>query len=238
MDQHNYKKYYEKEGEKKDTWNLEKKSPTYYQEIVRYERILDSVAPTGQIIDFGCGDGFLSNLLAQKGLDVVSVDLALSRLRKTKSACAHDSFVLTNIEKSGLKSDIFDFLVCSEVLEHIPNYPHVVDEMFRILKPGGKAIITVPYKENLKTFICPHCQESFHPDGHLHRFDKTNLADTFKQAGFKIKSQTTFRHKLLVQVQYHLKLRYGFLLRNLDRLFSTINPEFTWYLMIEAEKKE
>lgn len=238
MDKKKYQNYYEKEGQIKDTWGLDKKSPTYYQEMVRYEKICDSVGSSGRTVDFGCGDGFLSNLLALKGLNVVSVDLALSRLKKTKLACAHDSFVLTNIEKSGFKSNCVDFIVCSEVLEHIPNYPHVINEMLRILKPGGKAIITVPYKEKLKTYICPHCHESFHPDGHLHRFDKNNLAEAFRHAGFRITKQKSFRHKLLVQLQYHLKMKYGFLLRNLDRFFSAVHPEFTWYLMIEAEKPE
>jgi SAM-dependent methyltransferase len=236
MEQERNKKFYEKEGLLRDTWTLKKNSPGYYQEMVRYERIADKVGSLGCAVDFGCGDGFLSNLLAKKGLDVFSVDLALSRLKKTKAACTHDSFVITDIEKVGFKSNNFDYLVCSEVLEHIPNYPIVIREMFRVLKPGAKAVITVPYKEKLKTYVCPHCHESFHPDDHLHRFDKGNLAETFSKAGFKIKSQKSFRHKLLVQLQYHLKFRYGFLLRNVDKLFSAINPEFTWYLMIEAEK--
>ena len=215
---------------------MQKNSPRYYQEMVRYEKILENVDKEGLVVDFGCGDGYLSYLMSKKGLKVVSVDLALSRLKKKKASCTHENFLLSNIEKAGIKKDSADFLVCSEVLEHIPNYPNVIDEMFRILKSGGKAIITVPFKENLKTFVCPHCHESFHPDGHLHRFDKINLAEKFRSAGFNILAQKTFRNKFLVQLQYHLKMKYGFLLRNLDRFFSAIQPNFTWYLMVIVKK--
>lgn len=219
MTDNNYKNYYEKEGELKDTWGLAKNSPTYYQEMVRYERILQAVGKSGTVVDFGCGDGYLSGLMASNGLNVISVDLALSRLKKSKAAAKHQNFFLSNIEFAAIKTGSVDIVVCSEVLEHIPKYENVVKEIYRVLKPGCRAIITVPYKENLKTFVCPHCHKSFHPDGHLHRFDRSNLSETFSMSGFKIRYQKTFRHKLLVQLQYHLKLPYGFFLRILDRLF-------------------
>lgn len=49
--------------------------------------------------------------------------------------------------------DAFDLIICNHVLEHIPNDTRAMKELYRILKPGGKAILQVPYDKNKeKTF--------------------------------------------------------------------------------------
>lgn len=49
--------------------------------------------------------------------------------------------------------DTFDLIICNHVLEHIPNDTRAMKELYRILKPGGKAILQVPYDKNKeKTF--------------------------------------------------------------------------------------
>ncbi len=47
----------------------------------------------------------------------------------------------------------FDFIICNHVLEHIPDDTKAMQELYRILKPGGLAILQVPYNSDLeKTF--------------------------------------------------------------------------------------
>lgn len=43
----------------------------------------------------------------------------------------------------------FDFIICNHVLEHIPNDTKAMQELYRILRPGGTAILQVPYKADL-----------------------------------------------------------------------------------------
>ncbi|MGN6566347.1 MAG: class I SAM-dependent methyltransferase [Flavipsychrobacter sp.] len=54
------------------------------------------------------------------------------------------SNIVADITKSELKSDTYDFIVCWHVLEHIIEDEKAISEMFRILKPGGAALISVP----------------------------------------------------------------------------------------------
>ncbi len=49
------------------------------------------------------------------------------------------------------KDDQFDFIICNHVLEHIPNDTQAMKEIYRVLKPGGTAILQVPYKADLST---------------------------------------------------------------------------------------
>jgi SAM-dependent methyltransferase len=48
------------------------------------------------------------------------------------------------------KNDEFDFIICNHVLEHIPDDTKAMQELYRILKPGGTAILQVPYQQNRK----------------------------------------------------------------------------------------
>ena len=51
------------------------------------------------------------------------------------------------------QNDEFDFIICNHVLEHIPNDTKAMQEIYRVLAPGGTAILQVPYKASLqKTF--------------------------------------------------------------------------------------
>ncbi len=240
MDEETYKKYYETVATQKNIWNTEKNTPMYFQEMVRYEAVLKHLPHSAtQVVDLGCGDGYLSYLMAKAGHVVTSVDLSSNRLKKFEEAASeyHIQQVQADIKNTGLPADFFDAVVCSEVLEHIEGYEDVLKEAHRILKPGGSFIVTVPYNEQLKIIICPHCHKPFYRDGHVNSFNKKNLAESIRNAGFEVELQTTFRNKLSVHIQYHFKLKYGFFLKNLDKFFSAILPNFTFYLLVKSRKK-
>jgi len=203
-------------------------------------RILEAVPRWAHsALDLGCGDGYLSYLLAKRGIHVTAVDVSLTRLEKFRDIARAYGItqIQADVRQTGLSSGSFDLVICSEVLEHIPDYHNVLKEAYRILKDEGHMIITVPYKENLKPIVCPHCLKVFYQDGHLHRFDRRNLARKLKNTGFEIRRQKTFRSRGVVHLQHHLRLRYGALLRALDAIFSKLLPEWTFYLFIEAVKK-
>ncbi|MBD3385926.1 methyltransferase domain-containing protein [candidate division KSB1 bacterium] len=233
------RQYYEAVAHRTNIWTCAPGSPTYYQEMVRYERIIAELPESGLAVDLGCGNGYLSYLMSKRGLTVISVDLSISRLQNLRTAIATEApdQVQSDIHQTGLQSAFADVIVCSEVIEHIQKYQQVLQEAERILKHDGIFIVTVPYKERLKKIICPHCHKYFYADGHLHRFDRNNLATDLERSGLTILKQKRFRHRLLVHLQYHLKLRYGFVLRFLDQLFSAIHPEYTWYLLVKSKKK-
>lgn len=49
------------------------------------------------------------------------------------------------------KDNQFDFIICNHVLEHIPDDTKAMEEIYRVLAPGGTAVLQVPYKADLQT---------------------------------------------------------------------------------------
>ena len=239
MDEETYKKYYETVATQKNIWNTEKNTAMYFQEMIRYEAVLKHLPKSAtHVVDLGCGDGYLSYMMALAGHVVTSVDLSANRLKKFEEVAKKYNIqqVQADIKATGLPSGFFDAVVCSEVIEHIEGYEDVLREAHRILKPGATFIVTVPYNEQLKIIICPHCHKPFYRDGHVNSFNKQNLARSLRKTGFHVDTQTTFRSKLSVHIQYNFKLKYGIMLRGIDWFFSKLLRNFTFYLLVKSRK--
>ena len=74
-----------------------------------------------------------------KNLDYVTTDLN-SPIADVKADICNLPF----------KDDEFDFIICNHVLEHIPNDTKAMEELFRVLKPDGTAVLQVPLKADLE----------------------------------------------------------------------------------------
>lgn len=110
--------------------------------------------PAGlRILDAGAGE--LKNRVYCEHLDYVSQDFCQyeGKVNEAFSECGFQS-KKWNTSKIDLVCDIteipeadasFDVILCSEVLEHVPEPTKALDEFFRLLKPGGKLILTAPF---------------------------------------------------------------------------------------------
>ena len=58
-------------------------------------------------------------------------------------------FRVGQAEKTAFQDEMFDIIICSEVLEHVPQPQHCLAEIHRILKPGGTAVFSTPNSDNL-----------------------------------------------------------------------------------------
>ena len=234
------KQYYESVAEDINLWELDSRHNRYFQDMIRYDAILKIMPKSRQrVLDLGCGDGYLSYLMAKLGHQVTSpIDLSQNRLDKFKEIASEFGIEqkIGNVKATDLPDQSFDLIVSSEVLEHITGYDDVLREAHRLLKTGGWFIVSVPHDEPLKQFVCPHCLKPFFRDGHVNRFNRHNLPQALQSHGFEVSKIRVLRSKILNQFQYHLKLKYGLLVKFIDRILSGLLPKYTFYLLIVARK--
>ena len=96
-----------------------------------------------KILDVGCGDGSLLEPFS-KNQDCYGVDISEAQLKK-----AHDKNIKTfrvnlETEKLPFPRSFFDFVICSEVIEHLLNIDYLLLEINRTLKSNGTFILTFP----------------------------------------------------------------------------------------------
>lgn len=135
--------------------------------------------PSGVLLNIGTGNGALERLASAKGWTVVSVDPDASTLAKL-SASKIDARQGV-IENLPADSNSIDVVVVSEVFEHLSpaSMSAGLAEIKRILKPTGKLLGTVPYRESLAAnmVFCPDCKKVFHRWGHQQTFDVPKLRE-------------------------------------------------------------
>lgn len=116
----------------------------------RCETILEWLDPQpgSQVLDCGCGYGFTLRMLAElTEADLVGLDFDADRVAQVERDLArfpNVSVVQGDAQNLPFPDASFDHVVCSEVLEHLPDDAAAVREIARVLKPGGTAVFTVP----------------------------------------------------------------------------------------------
>lgn len=103
-----------------------------------------------KVLDIGCGPGWLVRQFAENNADIYAVDIAEVAVGLTnKMLELYDLKAKVqkgNAESLPFEDNYFDFISSSGVLHHSPNMQKAVDEVFRVLKPGKEARITIYYK--------------------------------------------------------------------------------------------
>jgi SAM-dependent methyltransferase len=121
------------------------------------ERILsDRIDLKGKfVIDLACGDGRTTYLLRGLGAKVKPYDLFPEGYKLDDHAESVDIQSRTAIPDAAA-----DMIVFQEVMEHLPNQLFALQEMFRILKPGGEVFVTTPSRSSLASKLSYLCFES------------------------------------------------------------------------------
>ncbi len=92
-----------------------------------------------RVLDVGCGGGYLTNTLAQKGHQVSGVDLSVQSLEVAKMSDATKSveYLRSSAYELPFEQGTFDAVCAMDLLEHVENPAQVVKEASRVLKKGG-----------------------------------------------------------------------------------------------------
>ncbi|MEE2755596.1 MAG: bifunctional 2-polyprenyl-6-hydroxyphenol methylase/3-demethylubiquinol 3-O-methyltransferase UbiG [Myxococcota bacterium] len=101
------------------------------------------VDPFGMhLLDVGCGGGFLSTLVAKAGAHVTGIDSAAGAIQAARNKAEQDGlhvdYRVGAAEKLPFGDEVFDLVICTDVLVHVDDPRVVLTEILRVLKPGGR----------------------------------------------------------------------------------------------------
>ncbi len=112
--------------------------------------------PYGVHLDYGAYNGYVIKTLKISGVIASGIGIDLNReIVASSQSDLPKGTQLKHIEKEGplpFESNYFDSISILDVLEHIYNQDSILQELYRVLKPGGKIIVTVP-KQNIFSLL-------------------------------------------------------------------------------------
>jgi len=136
------------------------------------------------VLDIGCG----SSKVVQSIPRVVGLDIDLKKLRFLKKKDLQ--LVRGDIKALPFRDGLFDVVVCSEVIEHLPEGHFNLDEIKRVLKPGGRLILGTPdYSKKLWKIIewfYYRLLPGAYASQHITHYTSAGLKRLLEERGFKI----------------------------------------------------
>jgi 2-polyprenyl-3-methyl-5-hydroxy-6-metoxy-1,4-benzoquinol methylase len=198
-------------------------------------------------IEYGPGSGVYLPFLTNYFDSVVAADVEmayLSGIQPSVNSVSNLKLVVDNIQDSHLSSESFDLVLCSEVLEHISSPYKALNNLHRILTPGGIAIVTTPQRFSLMELFCRIAflpgiinfvrfvyQEPILESGHISLKSYSELNAMISQVGFEIIEHKKFG--LYIPLIAEFGGTYGG--RFLDRLGKTLDKtSLSWMLWTQA----
>lgn len=151
------------------------------------------VTPDHTVIDVGCGDGALIHFCARQGAEVIFIDRnagALARTRAKIEASPARAFraIESDCDPIPLDDDSGDLVICTEVLEHVPDPRAFLRELIRVTRPGGQLLVTVPDSRSEQLVAATAPPQYFQEPNHIRVFEAGEFRRLVEEAGLEIES--------------------------------------------------
>lgn len=160
---------------------------TYFSPItqLRYNELMDGFEKyrkTNRFLDIGAGSGFLLEIAKQRGWEAVGTEFAEDAL----DMCRKKGFDMRqgNLVDLEFEANSFDVITGIEVIEHLNDPSELVEEIFRILRPGGIVYLTTPnFNSLLRRRLKAEYDVITYPL-HLCYYTPKTLGTLFRSKGF------------------------------------------------------
>jgi ubiquinone/menaquinone biosynthesis C-methylase UbiE len=126
-----------------------------YAHLKQYESVCSFVNSGESVLDVGCGEGTLTVMLSEKGGLASGTDISKPNVEEAKkyakSLNLNIPFQVADLEHQPYPDESFDVVVCSHVLEHIPDFDAGLHELVRVAKK--RVVFAVPTIFNLCSWV-------------------------------------------------------------------------------------
>ena len=170
---------------------------------IHFSKILPSSLKNKNFLDIGCATGMLLAHMQNQGWQVKGVDLCKESIEYGRKKRKLDLFAGT-LAEANFKNGYFSVIHFSHLIEHVPDPRNFLEEVRRIMTPGGLAIITTPNVKGLQAGIFKQKWRSAIAD-HLFLFSKATLKRILIETGFTIKKIVTWGGLAIGTVPWFIK---------------------------------
>lgn len=138
-----------------------------------------------RVLDVGCGPGYDTSELQQRGIEAIGLDISSDALRMA----ARQSLTVVRGEPTAYPfgDSTFDSVVLSQVLEHLPDPCGALREVYRILRPNGRLLILLPNSKSLQRYAFGSHWVNWHLPYHLWHFDAQSVTTVAERSGLRIR---------------------------------------------------
>ncbi|MCJ8330172.1 MAG: class I SAM-dependent methyltransferase [Lentisphaeria bacterium] len=153
----------------------------------RTDLLIEEISKLSQdcrVLDFGCGDGLYSHLLAQKtGSEIIGIDIEVDGIKQAEKMTRDETysghrpaFVLGEVGPLPFDDDHFETVFMLDVIEHLSNPVAIINDIKRVLKPNGILFLTTP-EWNFHRIADPY---------HVVEYSVQELTDQLTRNGFNV----------------------------------------------------
>ncbi len=187
----------------------------------------------GKLLDVGCGNGSFVYRMHKLGWSATGIDFDSKAIENARAKSEDGlTFLSTDLSGARFPDNSFDAVTMSHVIEHVPDPVGLLAESRRILREGGRLVVTTPNVESLGHEKFQDCWSGLDSPRHLRIFSLSALKECARRAGFNIMSASTsaahadgliaisfgFEEAKAKKSYYQMKIQLNFL-RGLRSLF-------------------
>lgn len=207
--------------------------------------------PWTAILDVGCGDGATLYALNQLGYlkskTVFAIDLSPKRVKRTQSISTEFScYVDDACELRNIPSNSIDFLVSSQVIEHVPDDDAMIRQIARVLSEGGIVYISTVFKTPNAWYFYKQNGQSVIDPTHLREYVNDNELTSLLDSHDLSIIETIKSPIVKPIIGFHLLSRIGAardafirsaLLRSLHRIRVPLPGYYIWEIVARKNRR-
>lgn len=168
-----------------------------YWQRSRFRHVTQLIAGEGPVLDVGCGSSRIIGALPQGSvaLDVLLRKLRYARRFKRLLVCG-SGFGLP------FRDAAFPCVVCSQVIEHVPRESPILEELCRVLAPGGRLVLGTPDYSRWEWIAIEAMYARVAPGAYAHEhithYTRQELIEIFERRGFRLEATRYIMHAELI----------------------------------------
>ncbi len=198
---------------------------TYYYLLRSLQKAYRLIGKRPTVLDIGCGVGTIALYLSDFSQFVVGIDLSERAVSIATLAAQSTNSHNARFYRSELRSfnQIFDLVVATEIIEHVPDEKDFLNKIYSSLSPGGVLLLSTPLTDNI--LVGTKLYNKFDLEvGHLRRYNQESIVSLLQEHRFEIiearKTESPMRNLLYI---LHLNIIIKFIKGPLIPLFHWVD---------------